>query len=470
MSNIPTPQTPKQTIKGKDVLEYFTTLFKEILDLDHGVDKRGTINEVKSKQSMSGANAWMLMCSIMIASIGLNLNSQAVIIGAMLISPLMSPILGIGVSVGINDKDALYNALMHFSSAIIIALVSSTLYFWMTPLNEFTEQIQARTEPTFLDVLIAIFGGIAGIVSIARKDISTTLPGVAIATALMPPLCVTGYGLANGSLDIASKSFYLFFLNSFFVAFATYVIVRYLRFPYKKYSSKQERRKNIMIVSFVSLIMTIPSFIIFRNVFKQYKQEQKVTSFINEYIGKNSIFLDDHQLISLDDGSQKLILKVYGDSISKQKLSYYQQGLAKTNMENTTIEIIPTSEINLTKVQQIESELSEVGNRINNQIESLQREREERLTMFSQLNRQSDILGQDSSYFRKVCADINVFIPEIEEINVAIANTSDFTSTTRNLPLVVAKWPKSKAADREKLRQFIISKYNLDTLKLMVVE
>ena len=145
MSNIPAPDNPKPNIKGKDVIEYFTTLVKEILDLDHGVDKRGTINEVKSKQSMSGANAWMLMCSIMIASIGLNLNSQAVIIGAMLISPLMSPILGIGVSVGINDKDALYNALMHFSSAIIIALVSSTLYFWLTPLNEFTEQIQART-------------------------------------------------------------------------------------------------------------------------------------------------------------------------------------------------------------------------------------------------------------------------------------------------------------------------------------
>ena len=160
---------------------------------------------------------------------------------------------------------------------------------------------------------------------------------------------------------------------------------------------------------------------------------------------------------------------MYGDSISKQKLSYYQQGLAKTNMENTTIEIIPTSEINLTKVQQIESELSEVGNRINNQIESLQKEREERLSMFSQLNRQSDILGQDSSYFRKVCEDINVFIPEIKEINVAVANTSDFKNTTRNLPLVVAKWPNSKAADREKLRQFIISKYNLDTLKLMAV-
>ncbi|NNE26740.1 MAG: DUF389 domain-containing protein [Saprospiraceae bacterium] len=171
-----------------DIKDYFVKLINDFIDLSHGVDKWGTIREIKAKQSMSGANAWMLMCSIVIVSIGLNLNSQAVIIGAMLISPLMSPILGIGLGVAINDKAALYNALLHFGAAILIAIVFSTIYFWLTPLDAFTEEISARTAPTFLDVLIAIFGGIAGIISIARKDISTTLPGVAIATALMPPL------------------------------------------------------------------------------------------------------------------------------------------------------------------------------------------------------------------------------------------------------------------------------------------
>ena len=149
--------------------------------------------------------------------------------------------------------------------------MTSVIYFFLTPLDEFTGQIQARTEPTFLDVLIAVFGGIAGIVSIARKDISTTLPGVAIATALMPPLCVTGYGIANGSLEIATKAFYLFFLNSFFVAFVTYLMTRYLGFPYRKYATKKERRNNILIVSVVSLILTIPSVLIFLNVYKEYQ-------------------------------------------------------------------------------------------------------------------------------------------------------------------------------------------------------
>lgn len=457
------------TITRKDVKTYFGNLVKEILQLDKGVDKWGTINEVKAKQSMSGANAWMLMCSIMIASIGLNLNSQAVIIGAMLISPLMSPILGIGVAVGINDKDALYNALMHFGAAIIIALLSSTLYFAITPLDDFTEQIQARTEPTFLDVLIAVFGGIAGIVSIARKDISTTLPGVAIATALMPPLCVTGYGIANLSFDIASKSFYLFFLNSFFVALATYIIVRYLRFPHKKYSSPQDRRKNIFIVGLISLVMTIPSFIIFSKVFNKFQEEQKINSFITQYIGKNNIYLDDHKLLKLDDGSSKLILKVYGDSISKNSKAYYEQGLRDLNLNNTRVEIIPTSEINLSRVRQLESQLSEVGNKINNQIVELNKEREDRMEMFEQVEQQNDFFSQDSILFHEVCRDVKVFLPEIEEIDLAITMHSDFQGGSSKLPMALVKWDQPTVEDKEKLYRYLLQKFSLDTLKVVVV-
>ena len=162
---------------------------------------------------MEGANAWMLICSIIIASIGLSQNSQAVIIGAMLISPLMSPLLGIGLSIGINDMETLRKALFNLLVAIVIALLTSTTYFFLMDFVDITSEIQARTRPTFLDIIVAVFGGLAGIISIARKDVTTTLPGVAIATALMPPLCVTGFGLANGNFDIASRSFYLFFFK-----------------------------------------------------------------------------------------------------------------------------------------------------------------------------------------------------------------------------------------------------------------
>ena len=157
---------PKVT-NNKDIFDYIL----DLIDLDKGVDHDATIKEINDKKSIYGANAWMLMCSIMIASIGLNTNSQAVIIGAMLISPLMSPILAIGLGVAINDQKTLWEALYHFGISILIAVVTSSLFFMISPLKEFTEQIEARTAPTIFDVIIGFFGGIAGIVSIARKDI-----------------------------------------------------------------------------------------------------------------------------------------------------------------------------------------------------------------------------------------------------------------------------------------------------------
>jgi len=233
----------QQKVELPDFRDFFRGLknyILDVIDLDKGVDKVATIQEIKDKKSMDGANAWMLMCSIVIASIGLSQNSQAVIIGAMLISPLMSPILGIGLGVGINDYGTLLKSLRHLGLAIAITLITSTIYFAITPFDDLTNEIKARTEPTFLDIFIAIFGGIAGIVSIARKDISTTLPGVAIATALMPPLCVTGYGIAHLDWQITLTSFYLFFLNTFFVAASTYLIIKLLRFPLRKYINPED--------------------------------------------------------------------------------------------------------------------------------------------------------------------------------------------------------------------------------------
>ncbi|MBK7871513.1 MAG: DUF389 domain-containing protein [Saprospiraceae bacterium] len=200
---------------GRVILRAVRMWFKDLINLEEGLDREGTVVSIKSGKVMRGANAWLLMCSIMVASLGLDLNSAAVIIGAMLISPLMSPILGIGLAVGINDRDALFLAIRQFSIAIAIALFTSTLYFLITPLGELTKEIEARTAPTFLDGLVAVFGGLAGIISTSRKEKGSAIPGVAIATALMPPLCVTGFGIATGNWQIMLNSFYLFFLNSF---------------------------------------------------------------------------------------------------------------------------------------------------------------------------------------------------------------------------------------------------------------
>jgi len=288
----------------KDILKYLRDYIADVIDLQKGVDTEATIVDIRAKSSLHGANAWMLMCSIVIASIGLSQDSQAVIIGAMLISPLMSPILGIGLSVGINDMETLRSSLTHFTIAIVIALLSSFIYFKITPFDDLTHEISARTTPTFLDIFIAIFGGLAGIISIARKDISTTIPGVAIATALMPPLCVTGYGLATGRWDIASASFYLFFLNTFFVALATYLIVRFLNFPYRKYISKRIYRKNAALIIAFSLTLVVPSFFIFRNVIIDQQFQNNLNRFKEECLGENRIYLDDYST-SRDASGQK---------------------------------------------------------------------------------------------------------------------------------------------------------------------
>lgn len=449
--------------------ENYSQFISELLDLRKGVDKLATIEEIKNKKSMSGANGWMLMCSIMIASLGLNLNSQAVIIGAMLISPLMSPILGIGLAIGINDLKVLRNAMWHFGIAIIIAIITSTLYFFLSPLGEMTEQIESRTEPTFLDILIAFFGGLAGIISVARKDISTTLPGVAIATALMPPLCVTGFGIANGQFQTAISSFYLFFLNSFFVSFATYIIVRYMRFPYKRYVNKRERRRNLVVIGLVSLIMVIPSFIIFKRVINDVQTKVKINRFIDNYFGEDKIFLDQYEVFP-SDSIQKLVLKVYGNTINESKLPEYQAALDSIGVHNTQIQIIPTSDIRLEHINLLESKISGVE-KLADQLEEAEQERLEQQEIIQKLQSNLEVLQLDSTTFIKVSNELKFLFPDIESVYYANAQRTDFESSG-NIPVLVIDWAGNKSSsqkrrDEQKIKQFILSRVGLDTLKII---
>ena len=196
--------------------KYLLKVLNRVANISDGTDVFGTIEHIKKDINIRGSNIWILVCSTMLASIGLDLNSAAVIIGAMLISPLMSPILGIGLAVGINDRDTLIESLKNFGLAIAVSLLTSVFYFLITPLGEPTSEIIARTQPTLLDVFVAIFGGIAGIVAGSRKEKTSAIPGVAIATALMPPICVAGFGIATGHWNYFAGAFYLFFINAVF--------------------------------------------------------------------------------------------------------------------------------------------------------------------------------------------------------------------------------------------------------------
>jgi uncharacterized hydrophobic protein (TIGR00271 family) len=321
-------ESSKEKIKEgtRTFLAGIQEFLKDLFDLQEGLDKKGTIDSIRNNKRMKGANAWLLMCSIMVASLGLDLNSPAVIIGAMLISPLMSPILGIGLSVGINDRQGLFTALNHFGISIAIALVTSVLYFYFTPFGDPTTEILNRTEPTLLDVMIAFFGGVAGIVSGSRMDKSNAIPGVAIATALMPPLCVTGFGLANGEWDIMLKSFYLFFLNAAFVALATYIIVRFLRFPMKEHLNAKENQKARAYIWIFSLIILIPSLFILSGVLSEVQQKRAIDSFVESNF-PDAHFPTPHSIGESDSLEVKLFLfaEMSDDSLIMYKKRFNEQ-------------------------------------------------------------------------------------------------------------------------------------------------
>ena len=362
----PTPPKPpeKPTEKvatGLQTLgEGFSEFFHDLIDIRQGQDREGTIIDIKKNMRMRGANAWLLMCSIMIASLGLDLNSPAVIIGAMLISPLMSPILGIGLAVGINDRNTLNISLQHFGVAIAIALFTSTLYFFLTPIGETTEEISKRTAPTLLDAFVAFFGGIAGIISGTRKDKSNAIPGVAIATALMPPLCVTGFGFANllkhGSVrasfqsvtnlnnwEIVLNSFYLFFLNAVLVALATYLIVRLLRFPEKAFQDTGEKRRTQQFIFVFSMILLIPSITILRNVLRDIRSDYQIKEALVDCFGDAQKYVDDWRKIRTEEGYD-LFVKVYGPSFARD-IPIFKERLEAQLPEFGNIELIPSTDI-----------------------------------------------------------------------------------------------------------------------------
>lgn len=441
---------------------------KGVIQLDEGIDKLATIQEIKDKKSMAGANAWMLMCSIMIASVGLDVNSPAVIIGAMLISPLMSPILGIGLAVGINDKETLKASLFHFTAAIFIAIVTSTLYFILSPFGEITNEIAARIEPTFLDVIIAVFGGIAGFISIARKDLSTTLPGVAIATALMPPLCVTGFGIANWDWEIASHSFYLFFLNTVFVSLSTYMIIRLLDFPHRDYVNKQERRKAQLYLGLFAFLVIVPSFFIFKKVWVQIKNKIKLEHFVDDYLSEDKIYLDDYQLIT-SDSTNTVVLKVYGSQISDKRLPELEQGMREVGLSNTKLKIIPTSEIRLDELQNLERQVNGVS-KIANQLKAATEIKENQSETISKLQKQLKNATIDTTDFIKLRNEIIAIIPEVKDVVFGYGQTFNDEKSEVGIPLVIIEWAKPVRNEKdylERIGNYI--KVNLDKEDCIVV-
>ncbi|BAO56789.1 DUF389 domain-containing protein [Nonlabens marinus] len=256
-----------------------------LLDIREDSDRNETIESVRKDISFQGHNAWILVFSIFVASIGLNVSSTAVVIGAMLISPLMGPIVGMGLGVAINDDRMLRRSLINLGVMVALSLLTATFYFALTPISLFTPELEARTYPTILDVLVAIFGGLALIVAKAKKGtISNAIAGVAIATALMPPLCTAGYGIAEGNLQYFGGAMYLFSINTVFIGLSTYVVCKMLKFPMVKYANQKQRRKVSRIATVVGLLVLAPSVYLFVQLYQNEVKKSAIDSYMKEYI------------------------------------------------------------------------------------------------------------------------------------------------------------------------------------------
>lgn len=284
-NNDPAMSQSKTNIKKDAQGLWFSvkTFFRELLDFREDTDRDATLVAIKSDIPFKGATAWILICSIFVASIGLNANSAAVVIGAMLISPLMGPILGVGLSIAINDIDTLKRSLINLLIMIVLSLTTAFLFFKFFPLSEDTSELLGRVKPDIRDVLIAFFGGLALIIARTKKGtVASVIFGVAIATALMPPLCTAGYGLAKGNFPYFLGAMYLFTINTIFIALATFIVIKILGFPMLRYANSAKRKRTSRLATAVAIIVMIPAMFTFMDVWRQSKFESDARAFINK--------------------------------------------------------------------------------------------------------------------------------------------------------------------------------------------
>jgi len=290
---------------------------KELLDIRPNTDQEATKEAIIADIPFKGHTSWILICSIFIASVGLNANSTAVVIGAMLISPLMGPILGLGMSLAINDIDTLRRSLKNLAVMVVLSVLTAYFFFELFPIKTESSELLARTKPDIRDVLIAFFGGLALVIARAKKGtIASVIFGVAIATALMPPLCTIGFGLAIDNWEYVWGALLLFSINTIFIALATFMVLKLLRFPMVRYANSQRRRLIARLVSLVALAVMIPAGYIFWQVYKEFRFNSKANTFIAENIEsyqftKDGRFLEDFTDIEYNEGIDPFIEVVF---------------------------------------------------------------------------------------------------------------------------------------------------------------
>ena len=318
-----------------DVKESWKHLKQYFNLLSDKEDEAEVIEQVSGGVVFRGTNLWILIFAILIASLGLNVNSTAVIIGAMLISPLMGPIIGMGLSVGIGDYDLLRRALKNYGVATLISVLTATVYFLISPINEARSELLARTSPTLYDVLIAFCGGAAGVLALTTKSKGQVIPGVAIATALMPPLCTAGYGLATAQWNYFFGAFYLFFINTVFIAVATFLGVKLLRFHTRSTLMPEVAKRGRRMVTWVVIITMIPAAVMTVNIVRRNVFDRSVQQFVDKELSQGGT-----RILTTSVDHDTLHVVAVGRLISDAEVANARSRMEYYGMKNYGLEVI----------------------------------------------------------------------------------------------------------------------------------
>lgn len=440
----------------------------ELLDIRLGTDREATIEAVKQDISFKGHTAWILIFSIFVASIGLNVSSAAVVIGAMLISPLMGPIVGVGMSVAINDVVTLKRSLINLGVMVVLSVLTAFLYFKLSPLTKETPELLARTYPTILDVLVAIFGGLALIVAKTKSGtIASVIFGVAIATALMPPLCTVGYGLAVGNASYAGGALYLFSINAVFIALSTFIVSKLLRFPLVRYANSQRRKRIAQLASLIALIVMVPSVILFMNLLKEQVFENRATMFVD-----NIIKYEGAEIVKSTMNFETKFIDVYliGRPVPQNKINEWTNELKDTDkLQDITLRVYQGADQSGELAEKLSSEVKAgILEDLYVKNEQLLQDKDSRITF---LENEIANLKINNVPFKELSQEVKINYQGIETFSYSNKITTNFQKTD-TLPVINIRWKREvpvrdRKEQMKRLEAWLKFKMQLDTISVI---
>ncbi len=410
MSTAPNDAPPTGRKPSSDLIRIRRSLARRFSLLADKADDAVIERRIREGVELRGATPWILMFAILIASIGLNVNSTAVIIGAMLISPLMGPIMGVGLGAAVYDFSLIRASLLNLAIASAISLAVSTLYFTITPLSEAQSELLARTSPTLWDVLVALFGGLAGIVGITREEKSNVIPGVAIATALMPPLCTAGYGLATGQWHYFGGAFYLYSINCVFIALATVVGIRLVRVPVHAYVDARVERRMRSYLLVLALATSLPS----AWLAYQLVQHELFKSRANAFVRAEFAFEKAHVAdIRVDPVNRGIEISLIGLPLDKATLRRIEGRLAMAGLPDTRMLVHQNDENDRIDVTALKSSL--LSDLYRDSQQALQKKDADLAALRERIAARDALMNQADA----IAAELRTLVPEVNTVTLS---------------------------------------------------